>query len=398
MNMNNGKRDILMCFMGEGILLPVALNTITDHQKYIKNLLSDLTKDGYIANRKMNIKGRNRTIAVTYKSIKPKGVQWLIDNCSEEYPWLTYLPNPVPKFSVRQISNTDVLYKFLQSITASIIFSNFGIKTVEAPRKIKKSSKSVFFKDMVMNAKTEYERVNNGNVTEKSINETNAYYHSKDISVNFKLSPEEVHQQAFSTHNGLLVVRSKSYFVYTGSAAGVTLHKSSVDRAKVSAGNMLFQNSITDELYNACQDGIIFCKNAKEWENTFQKLVLPNKKGKEQNMNELFMHLHLFPIIRDSMYELDSVLYHGTNLTEYIQKKLMEHDGAFKETDGFVWNGYRVLVGFDMDIVKLQRFYREAVSEINRNNTFMIACRKWQIEFYKRVMPDNVRYYVTENI
>ncbi|MCI8405216.1 MAG: hypothetical protein HFE49_09990 [Clostridia bacterium] len=107
--------------------------------------------------------------------------------------------------------------------------------------------------------------------------------------------------KAFSTHNGLLVIRSKSYFVYTGSAKGVTLYKGSVNRARVSVGKLLFQNSITDELYNACQDGIIFCKNAKEWENTFRQVVISRKSGKEQNMNELFGYLHLLPIRRESM-------------------------------------------------------------------------------------------------
>lgn len=400
MDVSKGKREILMCFMREGILLPIAINTITEHLKYTKNLLSDLTKDGYISNRKINIRAYNRTVAVTYKSIRPKGVQWLKDNCCREYPWLRYLPNPVPKFSTRQISNTAVLYKFLQSVTASIIFSNFGINTVETYQETKNSKRTVYFKEMVMKARADYarEQSNNGKIIEQNLNKSNIYYHSRDISSCFSLTPEEVHQQAFSTHNGLLVIRSKSYFVYTGSANGVTLYKGSVNRARVSAGKLLFQNSITDELYNACQDGIIFCKNAKEWENTFRQLVIPRKSGKEQNMNELFGHLHLLPIRRESMYELDMILYHGIELTGYMRKKLMGYDGAFVETDDFLYKGNRTVIGFDMDIVKLQRLYRESMSDMNRNNMFVIVCRKWQVEFYKRVMPNNVIYYIEENI
>lgn len=125
---------------------------------------------------------------------------------------------------------------------------------------------------------------------------------------------------------------------------------------------------------------------------------MPNKNSKEQNMSELFVHLHLFPIRRESMYELDVVLYHGIELTEYMKRKLMEYDGDFIEMDGFLYKENRAVIGFDMDIVKLQRLYRESMSEMNRNNIFVIVCRKWQVEFYKRVMPNNVIYYIAENI
>ena len=76
----------------------------------------------------------------------------------------------------------------------------------------------------------------------------------------------------------------------------------------------------------------------------------------------------------------------------------MEYDGSFIETDNFLYKENRAVIGFDMDIVKLQRLYRESISEMNRNNIFVIVCRKWQVEFYKRVMPNNVIYYIAENI
>ena len=45
-----------------------------------------------------------------------QGVQWLIDNWFDEYPWLRYLQNPVPKFTLTQITNAENLGRFLKSI------------------------------------------------------------------------------------------------------------------------------------------------------------------------------------------------------------------------------------------------------------------------------------------
>ncbi len=50
-----------------------------------------------------------------------------------------------------------------------------------------------------------------------------------------------------------------------------------------------------------------------------------------------------------------------------------------------------------MDLVKLQRLYNMSKSEDNRNKTYVIVCYEWQEEYYKTVMPDNVKYYKIKN-
>ena len=403
MEKNQTKKVVLLAFMEEGMVLPSALKTLTDDKKYILNLLTNLTNNGYICNRKITVKSQNRKYAVTYKAICPKGVQWLIDNCSDEYPWLRYLPNPVPKFVIRNITNSENLNRFLKSISASIIFSNFGIKTFKRPvRTNALSAKSVSFKKMVSQAKEQYEqdKIRHGIKTESNEKCKDIYFHSRDISQYFKLTEEEIQQYKFSTNIGLLISRGKSYFIYATTPRGIKFKSSSVNRAKISVIHFLFTNVITDEQYNAVEKGIVFCKNSKEFELTF-KSNLENKETKDhvkgERLNESFRRLYLLPICRESMYSLDDILTYQDELNERVVAELIKRDTLFKENKDsdfeLMYNNCEAFVGIDMDIVKLQNVYDEIVSELNRDKTYVVVCYEWQKEYYERLMPDNVQYY-----
>ena len=65
---NQTKKVVLLSFMEEGIVLPSAFKTLTDNKSYIPSLLTNLTDEGYICNRRITVKSQNRKYAVTYKA------------------------------------------------------------------------------------------------------------------------------------------------------------------------------------------------------------------------------------------------------------------------------------------------------------------------------------------
>ena len=69
---NQTKKVVLLSFMEEGIVLPSAFKTLTDNKSYIPSLLTNLTDEGYICNRRITVKSQNRKYAVTYKAICPR--------------------------------------------------------------------------------------------------------------------------------------------------------------------------------------------------------------------------------------------------------------------------------------------------------------------------------------
>ena len=400
---NQTKKVVLLSFMEEGIVLPSAFKTLTDNKSYIPSLLTNLTDEGYICNRRITVKSQNRKYAVTYKAICPKGVQWLIDNCSDEYPWLRYLPNPVPKFVLTNVPSSENLNRFLKSISASIIFSNFGIKTFKrSVRTNTLSAKSVNFQKMVSEAKEQYEqdKIQHGIKTESNEKYEDIYFHSRDISQYFKLTEEEIQQHIFSSHIGLLISRGKSYFIYATSPRGIKFNGSSVKRARISVTHYLFTNSITNEQYGAVQRGIIFCKNSKEFELTFKtNKPVEKKKGfvKGESLKQIFQKLFLLPVCRESMYTLDEILTYQDDLHERAISELMRRDALFKKGKNsnfeLMYNNCEAVIGIDMDIVKLQNVYDEITSDMNRDKTYVIICYEWQREYYERILPSNVKYY-----
>ncbi len=94
-----------------GIALPGALLSVSDKTEHSKKVLTRLKNEGLITDRQLTEKHQNKKYKVTYKAITRKDVQWLIDNCTSTYPWLSYLPNPFPKFSLTQISSSEQLIR-----------------------------------------------------------------------------------------------------------------------------------------------------------------------------------------------------------------------------------------------------------------------------------------------
>ena len=390
------KSKVLMACMYEGFLLPYSLKTITDNENFMSRTIQELTEKKLLTDRKITVKYKYTKYPINYKAITPKGVQYLIDNCSKVYPWLTYLPNPVPKFSLTQTNDVEQMYRLLKNVSATIMFQNFNIKTAIINTECKSSAKNIFFKEMVFEAMSQYKKDNG--ITD-NYSEEGAYYRSKDISKYFHVSKEEGQQYKFSQHIGILTLRSNSYFIYHAIQQGLKINIHLMKRIKQSAGRFIEENNINS--LPDIEKGIILCKNAAEFSKTFNRNYGPVSdwiNNTNKRLSRAFKTLYAVPINRNGVYMLDDILYFDDKLHEKAKEKLIEFNPNFKEGIGTITeltlNSSEAYIGIDMDMVKLQYFYHEVTD--NPNKRYTIICYKWQEEFYRKLFDNQVDYYITD--
>lgn len=390
------KTKILMAFMSEGFLLPNSLKTLTDNENFMTRTIQELTEKKMLTDRKITVKYKYTKYTVHYKAITQKGVQYLIDNCSKLYPWLTYLPNPVPKFSLTQIGNSEQLYRFLKSITASIIFQNFHIQTAEKERTSISNSKNIFFKEMIFEAMSRYKKDNG--IT-NNYSEEDTYYHSRDISQYFHISKEESLQHKFMQHIGILTLRSNSYFIYSARQQGLLINSVEMERCKKTGHIFISHNNINTP--SEINKGIIFCKNAAEFAKTFKKTdgqISDWIKNNSKRLSNVFKSLYVVPINRNGVYMLDDIFYFDEKLHDKIKEMLLKKNKEFTESTSPITElkagDSEAYIGIDMDMVKLQYFYHEVAN--NPNKLYTIICYKWQEEFYRKLFDNQVDYYIID--
>ncbi|MDO5399182.1 MAG: hypothetical protein Q4G33_14790 [bacterium] len=409
------KKHILMAFMREGMLISNVLRTITDQEPYMRKLLTQMTSEGLLAKGCVTGKRHSRKWTLTYRRITPKGVQWLIDNCADEYPWLKYIPVPVPRFSVTQDLSGMRFARFLRSVSASVLFSNFGIETAQyknLERTLTDEHKMITFRTLKANAIAAYEQTlklpESASVDALVDAPVRRYYHSRDLKDVFALSESEAKQYMFSTHIGLLINRSYSYFIYYADVGGPLFERNVIERARTSARRYIRANNLTDEGFGVCERGIVLCKNSKDFESMFR--LNYNRIQNRTGINEVnkgicyvFRNIYAVPLNSLSVYALDDILHYADEVENITIEQLLRIDTGFERTNTRIipltYNGIKTYVGTSMELGCMQRFFIEAVSEHNRNEKYMIVCYQYQEEYYKRIFPDNVCYYhVTDDM
>ena len=393
-----------MALMREGMATPSALLLLGGQQKYNRTVLTKLVKEGYIADRKITVTNQKKKQIIPYKVICPKGVQWLIDNCSDEYGWLSYLPNPVPRFSLTQITNNNQLNRQLNSISASVMFSMFDITTYEDINETSTTRYKSSFIDMVNRAKREYEKANNSiiAVEKKSKNSKDIYYHTKDIKDSFSITKEEAKQYLFTTHIGLLNCCSLSYLIYASSSQGIQINMLNVSRTQISAINFLQEHCIQYQKNDYVRNGIIFCKNAREFEGIIRANIegyFSNKNKQRKLLKSAFNNLYIAPLQRCALSMLGYTLYYREKQYTTVLNNLMKKDIRFRERYRVTGNEvyydeqYPVLIGMDMNLVRIQEFIINNYT--NQQKRYLIVCYEWEKEYYDRIVDSNeVQYYI----
>lgn len=387
------KKDLLKRIVDEGMIMKNPFIILTKNTHDLNRLLKRTVKSKLLSERKFKTEaGYN----IKYYAITPSGLEWIKNNCSEDLPWVKELMTPIPKFYLTQIRNHDSLYKFLKSITVSVILKQFDVKTIQSyiTKQIKECT-SIPYKKLIYNAKRiSQDKIING----KTSPEKKIYIHSKDFRDYFTISKEEAHQYAFSNHTGVLLFRLTSYLIYTSTPDGIRILSKGTERYQRAVAEQFSKINAQNYTEKQSKNGIIFCKNAREWVKTFnQNIFIDTNRKKQINIRGLFDNLYCLPITKDMMSILENILEYNGDYRERIIEYLLSSDKDFKYTNQFFYKGCEASMGLDMNLSWLQRIYNQASLEENRNKTFYIVCNTWQREFYEKVMPENIKYYIYEN-
>ncbi len=400
MSKSHIKYNILMCLMDNGIALSQTIKAVLGGTSQVGNYISILTRQGYIKRKDLPIRSNNRKYTIQYISITRQGVQWLIDNYPND-SYIPFLPNPVPRFRITDITNNDTIQKYLKSISASLMFKSIGIETAEQENK--KATDTLYFIDMIEKAKRQYsiaqDKPINSTQIANALNTVTRYYHSRTIHDNFTLNQDEVAQYKFSTHIGLLLNCSIPYIIYASNPNGTVFQAKAVERAQLSVSTMLRMQGIG--VSNELSNGIVFCKNGREFGKVFNSLKDRMGQDQEQFMDRrlarIFKHLYAVPIQSANLPILKEILTYEDNYRIKIRDKLLSLDSSFQSTYSPIteldYDGTPAYIGTDMDLCRIQYLYRNLSYQKSVN--VVIICYPHQQDYYERIMPkDRVSYYI----
>lgn len=222
------KEKILLTCLDEGMIQIQALYSIYDKQAHLKKFIYDMTKEGLLANRSRTIKIQNKQYDISYKTITNKGVQWLIDNCTNHYSWLKYMPNPMCDFAIKTATSNEGINRFLKTKSVSVLFSQIGIPTYKKENNVYKhtSNETITLHEIIEKARNDeaQDKKYNGKTNIQYFDEfddniidyinTNTdkleyplskeypdiFYSSKDITQFFKITEKEINQYKFTNH------------------------------------------------------------------------------------------------------------------------------------------------------------------------------------------------------
>lgn len=366
--------SILTALLPNGILLPHALTTITDNQAYLRSVLTRLKHAGLVSDRHRTLKAPKATYTIRYLEIQSAALSWLKEH--SDIDWLSYLPDPLPSYTVSSDYSNSKLIRLLNSRTAEIVFSQLNIPTCR-DETCHVGEQKWKLKDLIQDCKSQCKNVNEP-VADTSITEnkgTNMYFHSYSINENFKLSPTEIRQYQFSTHVGILVRRSKSYLVYAATPTGLVIQPRAALRTRTFAGMFLSRNRLTSETsVDAVQDSLIFCRNEKEFKKMFDKSYDAMNKNSTYTLSHLFHSVYAIPVTRDGVYMLDTIFYYQDNAIDLIEaasRAIADKYPCYTLTSAPLFplkcDSDEVYVGIDMNLTNLQRFISNVMSEYNRS-------------------------------
>ena len=385
--MKNGsyKEIILMAAMEEGYITTHALGMLKDHQKYIRQTICDLTREGYLADRRITHTVKKRKYIIKYKAITKKGIEFVCKKYSDKYTYLNYIPLPLPEFHIVRSSTSDTLYNHLQSINASVLFAQTGIRTVCITGSDIKEGLS--FKEMVYMAKKQ-DRIQNGTEITLGLEDAkNNYIHSRDLYPLFKMPEDEKQQLIFTQQIGFLIDKGESYIVYSAKKTGVKISHTMLKRVRACFKRYTLEHHINVGMVTLNR-GIILADTPTEWLKSFKNNLDPKNN---MTIDKMFDDLYLLPVCRDAIYVIDKIMYYKEELSRIVQEVLLNYDYDFNLNRGLMYKNRNVVIGIDMNLHRLNSIYNSLRRDPDRKYT--IVCAFWQEKYYRMVFHDNVEYY-----
>ena len=242
-------------------------------------------------------------------------------------------------------------------------------------------------------------------------NNNDAFFYSKDISKMTSLTEKDINQYLFASYIGLLVNCSINYLIYTTKPQGLLFKYGVVKREQQTAANFLMDLHNISTQSEVVLNGIVLCKNKKEFETLFkenQRLYDKRNDKSNKRLGSMFNHLYAFIMIRPAIFVLGSILCFNGKQTRLLREHLIGANCGFKGDDvmygsDFTYKGNPALIGVDMDLTNIQQFIININSRKDRDirngldpskRRYTVVCHKHQKEYYEAIMPENVDYYI----
>ena len=202
---------------------------------------------------------------------------------------------------------------------------------------------------------------------------------------------------------GILDTHFKSVLVYTAPSFGLRWREWSLyaDRTVYTLWKQSHALADTKALYQDKDIGLIFIKNAKEFEDLYKDKCGMRSKG--DYLGKGFQKFYAVPITYTGARHLRWLMNTDDKDQEEKLKQIAVEKGQFKyltastiaemQLFSLMKNGTRWTIGIYMDFVKVQSLmsYMEA-----KPGQYGIICFEWQKEYYKRLWP-NIAYATIHN-
>lgn len=389
------EKGILTSFLDDGISDLITLRLICNQKKYIDKIENGLVKDGILTRKKRFIKRNYKKYSIPYYTITVKGLQYLIDNYSDNMPWLKCIEQPVPSVETFSVKSHTSVYKALKNKHITTMLKEVGVRIINS----KKETDLCSFSTLIENAKDQYKK-HNGNIMDENEEEWNGtepigtYYPFDFMEDKYILSEEDKAQYRFQTHSGILTSRSNSYFVHHTNKRGWSANVRGLDRSRNQLSGYIKSEKLTPEMFDQLNRGIVFCSNIKEWA---QILTDPDNQRGNTCIGDLMSHAYALPIRREAIQILSYILQYNDDTSEFLIKmKILPQYSKFTETGEKIielkCGNSEAFVGLDMDIVKLEYFIAEVEREPEREYT--VICSEWQTEYFKKILPKKINYFI----
>ena len=394
MNKTTLREQILMYFMTYGTIITEVFYILHENRSYVSKLISDMETDGLLAEKKLLIKDKGNKHYVRYKVITGKGVEYTKAHFAGNHPWLKFLRSPIPKFTMTTTTNQKMLVRHLKSVSAAIVFEQFDTGLSNGQLKTYYKGKSINFFDMVQEAKNGYMKYSQSNIDQKQSGK-NKYIHASNMRSYFKLNEDDVSQNKFHQHIGILITAESFFFVYDAKPEGTCLNIEGLARVQTACRD-IFGQFVDEYVLKRMGRVLAFTYSKNEFVKNYNTLSHCRTRAKGYRMDNLSA-IYLMPM----RYETRKLIRLMTEGVKDFTRTLMDRNAGityglsaptYSHEKSFYLNyeGKPAVDGILFDVTEIKELCNKAKEKPKYEH--ILLCLDWQKEYYEALkLPPNIR-------